>query len=53
MKCHREGGGFACVLCSRWREADTVCEGVEALVEHVWRDHGGREIEGDGDIGEG
>ncbi|KAF2440354.1 hypothetical protein P171DRAFT_435166 [Karstenula rhodostoma CBS 690.94] len=52
VKCHREGGGFACVLCSRWREADTVCGEVEALVEHLWREHGCGELEGDGDVGE-
>ncbi|OAG10749.1 uncharacterized protein CC84DRAFT_1161610 [Paraphaeosphaeria sporulosa] len=51
-KCHREGGGLACILCSRWREADTVCGVAEALVEHIWRDHGVRELEGDEDVGE-
>lgn len=52
VKCHREGGGFACVLCSKCREADTVCGEVEGLVEHLWREHGVGELEGDGDVGE-
>ncbi|KAF2867900.1 hypothetical protein BDV95DRAFT_164798 [Massariosphaeria phaeospora] len=52
IKCHREGGGFACVLCSRFREADTVCGDLRALVEHVWDEHGVGDLEADGDIGE-
>ncbi|ORY17423.1 hypothetical protein BCR34DRAFT_474833 [Clohesyomyces aquaticus] len=39
VKCHRDGGRYACVLCSVHRESDTVCDTVAALVDHVWKDH--------------
>ncbi|KAJ4357553.1 uncharacterized protein N0V89_002129 [Didymosphaeria variabile] len=52
VKCHRMGGGFACMLCSRWKEADTVCGEVRALVEHLWKEHSCVELEGDENIGE-
>ena len=52
VKCHREGGGFACVLCSKCREYDTVCREVEELVEHVWSEHEGWEVEGEEDVRE-
>ncbi|KAF1941566.1 hypothetical protein EJ02DRAFT_404367 [Clathrospora elynae] len=50
IKCHRENGSFACVLCSRFMEADTVCKGVGALMDHMWREHTSEELERDGDI---
>lgn len=50
IKSHREGGGFACVLCARFRKSDTVCRQIEALMEHLWRDHTGEEMERDNDI---
>ena len=50
VKCHREGGGFACYLCSKHRERDTVCKREESLVDHVGEKHGIGEYEGDGDI---
>lgn len=53
VKCHGDGGGFACVLCRRWSDGDTVMRGVEELVDHVWREHGVGEVRGDGDIFEG
>ncbi|KAF2000724.1 hypothetical protein P154DRAFT_193549 [Amniculicola lignicola CBS 123094] len=39
VKCHREGGGFACALCRRFGDVDTACEDVGSLVDHVWREH--------------
>ncbi|KAL5119541.1 hypothetical protein ACEQ8H_002606 [Pleosporales sp. CAS-2024a] len=51
IKCHREdGGGFACVLCARFKESDTVCKRVEALMEHLWKDHTREELEKDDDV---
>lgn len=52
VKCHREGGGYACALCAEYREADTVCTEVRALVEHLWKEHTCAELEWDGNIGE-
>ncbi|KAF2192626.1 hypothetical protein K469DRAFT_717196 [Zopfia rhizophila CBS 207.26] len=49
VKSHKESGGFACVLCSRERPSDTICDSVAALVDHVWREHTvgeyGREVD--------
>jgi hypothetical protein len=50
IKCHREGKGFACVLCARFKESDTVCREVGALMEHLWKDHTSGELEKDGDV---
>lgn len=50
VKCHREGGGYACYLCSKHRERDTVCKREESLVDHVGEKHSIGEYEGDGDI---
>jgi hypothetical protein len=52
VKSHRPGHGFACVLCSREREADTVMGDVRALVDHVWRDHEVEEYERERDMKE-
>ncbi|KAF2271181.1 hypothetical protein CC78DRAFT_573555 [Lojkania enalia] len=52
IKSHRDGGGFACVLCSKFREEDTVCRDVRSLVDHVWKEHSDKEIEVDEDIEE-
>ncbi|KAF2691929.1 hypothetical protein K458DRAFT_7827 [Lentithecium fluviatile CBS 122367] len=52
VKCHRQGGGFACVLCCEYSDADTVCSEVRALIEHLWREHTCAELEWDGDIAE-
>jgi hypothetical protein len=51
-KCHRPGGGYACYLCARYRERDTVCGTVEGLVKHIAGKHGIRELEGDADVKE-
>ncbi|KAH9868433.1 hypothetical protein J1614_007505 [Plenodomus biglobosus] len=50
IKSHREGGGFACVLCARFRKSDTVCRQIGALMEHLWRDHTSEEMDKDDDI---
>jgi hypothetical protein len=50
VKCHREGGGLACVLCRRFKEHDTVCKEIEELMDHIWREHAVEEVEGDEDI---
>ncbi|KAK0614583.1 hypothetical protein B0T14DRAFT_311306 [Immersiella caudata] len=51
-KCHRPGGGYACWLCARFRERDTICESVEGLVRHIKGKHGIGEVEGDADVRE-
>ncbi|KAK0716247.1 hypothetical protein B0H67DRAFT_610807 [Lasiosphaeris hirsuta] len=51
-KCHREGRGFACWLCWRGRESDTLSHGVSGLVGHVGGKHRVEEWEGEGDIRE-
>lgn len=50
VKCHRVGGGFACALCAKYGEADTVCRDVGGLMEHLWREHSCGDLERDGDI---
>jgi hypothetical protein len=50
IKSHREGAGFACVLCARFKESDTACKEVGALMEHLWKDHTSEELEKDDDI---
>ena len=52
VKCHREGGTFACVLCSRFRETDTACGETRALVDHLWKEHSCAELGKDDDIAE-
>ncbi|KAI9150614.1 hypothetical protein HJFPF1_10389 [Paramyrothecium foliicola] len=44
-KCHLPDGRYACVLCNRFREQDTICEEVDDLVDHVGRDHDIAELE--------
>lgn len=50
IKCHREGQGFACVLCARFKESDTVCRELGALMDHLWREHTSQELEKDDDV---
>ncbi|KAF9698952.1 hypothetical protein EKO04_003099 [Ascochyta lentis] len=50
IKCHRSNGGFACVLCANCRDADTVCRTIEALMEHLWKEHTSEDMERDSDI---
>jgi hypothetical protein len=52
IKCHRETAGFACVLCYRHRDSDTILESANGLVRHIWQKHDVREIEMDEDIRE-
>lgn len=50
FKCHRERTGFACWLCYRFREGDTLCKGVESLVKHLGEMHSVGELEREGDL---
>ncbi|RAR07017.1 hypothetical protein DDE83_006678 [Stemphylium lycopersici] len=50
IKSHREVGGFACVLCARFRKWDTICKDVASLMDHLWREHSAEELERDCDI---
>ncbi|KAK4104335.1 hypothetical protein N658DRAFT_250769 [Parathielavia hyrcaniae] len=56
FKCHRPmvGGGteYACYLCLRHRDRDTICRTEEGLVSHVTKRHGVAEYEADRDIRE-
>lgn len=49
-KCHREVTGFACLLCWRFREGDTLCKGVEGLVRHLGEKHSVQELEDEEDL---
>ncbi|KAK4121034.1 hypothetical protein N657DRAFT_134009 [Parathielavia appendiculata] len=50
FKCHREGSEYACYLCFRNRDRDTVCRSEEGLVSHVTSKHSTAEYEADRDI---
>lgn len=50
VKCHRPEGGFACVLCDRFRDMDCLCKSVEALVKHLGTAHTPDEFERDPDL---
>lgn len=50
VKCHREGVGYACYLCFRHRQSDTLCKGMRRLVDHVVENHTIGEYETDPDI---
>jgi hypothetical protein len=52
IKCHRERVGFACVLCARFRDRDTIVASAQGLVKHVWRRHNVEEYEAEPDIKE-
>lgn len=52
FKCHREEVGYACYLCFRHRDRDTLCRSEERLVSHVTSKHSIAEYEGDRDIRE-
>lgn len=52
VKCHREEAGFACYLCYRHRDRDTLCPDVESLVSHVAEQHYIAEYLGEPDIKE-
>lgn len=52
VKCHREDGEFACVLCNRNRPADTIWGSMSELVKHVQRAHDVAEYEREVDIRE-
>jgi len=50
VKCHREGAGYACYLCYRNRDSDTLCKGMKGLADHVMDQHSIEELEKDPDI---
>jgi hypothetical protein len=50
VKCHRASGGFACVLCAKYADADMVCRSIGALMEHMWKEHPSEDFERDEDI---
>jgi len=52
IKCHREGMGFACVFCTRFRERDTITESAQGLIRHMWQKHNVEEFGVDPDITE-
>jgi len=52
VKCHRPGAGFACILCFKYRDSDTLCENTQRFVNHIWKKHSYAEYEADGDIEE-
>ena len=52
VKCHRAGGGYACVLCSRFRKVDTIWEDIRAFAKHVSRAHEPVELSKEIDIEE-
>jgi hypothetical protein len=52
VKCHREQAGFACVICARNRDYDTVCSDTAGLVRHLWKKHEVEDFEDDDDITE-
>jgi hypothetical protein len=52
FKCHREDTGYACYLCFRHRDRDTLCRSEESLVSHITNNHSIAEYEGDRDIEE-
>jgi len=52
IKCHREGMGFACALCTQFRDRDTITESAQGLIRHVWQKHDAEEYEADPDITE-
>jgi hypothetical protein len=39
VKCHRPSGGYACVLCARYRDKDTLLESPQGLVRHIQNKH--------------
>ncbi|KXJ96335.1 hypothetical protein Micbo1qcDRAFT_191137 [Microdochium bolleyi] len=50
VKCHTPDGEYACVLCSRHRDADAICPTIETLVHHVGKFHTMAELEKDPDL---
>ena len=50
VKCHMPDGGYACVLCNKFREVDTICRDVDDLVDHLGKDHEVEEFEQETDF---
>lgn len=49
-KCHATDGGFACLLCEKYRTMDCFCRNVDALVKHLGSAHTADEFDRDGDL---
>jgi len=39
IKCHRPNGQYACALCFRFRDKDTLCDSPRTLIRHVQVKH--------------
>jgi len=52
VKCHRENGELACVLCNQNRPVDTIWDSMSELVKHVQRAHDIEEYRQEVDIKE-
>jgi hypothetical protein len=50
VKCHTEGGEFACVLCPRYRDVDAFCGNVESLITHLGQKHTSDQFEEEIDL---
>ncbi|KAH6890679.1 hypothetical protein B0T10DRAFT_324932 [Thelonectria olida] len=52
VKCHTPEGDYACVLCSKYRDGDIICETADSLINHVGRTHDITELEREPDFQE-
>jgi hypothetical protein len=52
VKCHRENGELACVLCNQNRPLDTIWDSMSDLVKHVQKAHDVEEYRQEVDIKE-
>ena len=50
LKCHTENGEFACLLCHRYRDVDSICGNPESLVRHLGQVHSIEQMEREEDL---
>ena len=50
VKCHRESGELACLLCNQNRPVDTIWDSMSELVKHMQRAHDIEEYRREADI---
>lgn len=50
LKCHTEDGEFACLLCHRYRDVDSICGNPESLVRHLGQVHSIEQMEREEDL---
>ncbi|KAF4468405.1 hypothetical protein FALBO_4710 [Fusarium albosuccineum] len=50
VKCHTPEGDYACLLCSRYRDGDVICETPDVLVGHIGRAHDVSELDREPDF---